>query len=108
MDITVTVAKPKSIVVTGRRWFQSSYGNTYHSTDVIVDGSLVHQTDFAYGYGDQYLQTAAAALDELGYTPGRGQSGRGDDSHEPLWQYCKRMQITLHHSCSDVQRKKDL
>jgi len=45
--------------IEGRRWFQKTYGNTYHSVRFhMADGSVEKVADCAYGYGDGYLQTA--------------------------------------------------
>lgn len=42
---TVQAADIKAISITGKRWFQSSYGNTYHSVSVgiIVDRATAHR-----------------------------------------------------------------
>lgn len=82
---TVNTAEIKSISVTGKRWFQRSYGNTYHSVslsalvsvevadrlgankygntcgDVWIDLAYV---GFAYGYDRGFEQTALSALIE--------------------------------------------
>lgn len=42
----------------GRRWFQKSAGNTYHSVRIYENGELIHSSGQHYGYGEQYLQTA--------------------------------------------------
>ena len=52
--------------IIARRWFQSSYGNTYHSCRVLVDNELVGFVPFTYGYGEQYLQTALDILQKAG------------------------------------------
>lgn len=45
--------------IEGRRWFQKTYGNTYHSVYFhFTDGSVERVADCAYGYGEGYLQTA--------------------------------------------------
>lgn len=55
-----------AITITAKRWFQKSYGNTYHSVEVskLVDDSwqTVGRVPFCYGYGDHYLNTAADIL----------------------------------------------
>lgn len=93
--------KVKNIQVIGRRWFQKSFGNTYHSVQVFVDGELIGYMPFAYGYGDQYMQSAYGVLKENGYL-----SDMRND--EMLWRYCQDKGITLTYSASDVNRKKDL
>ncbi len=34
--------KVQSITILGRRWFQKSYGNTYFTAQILVDGKKVH------------------------------------------------------------------
>jgi len=98
--------KPRCIHVHGRRWFEQTNGNTYHSVDVWVDGEHVHRTAFAYGYGSQYRQTADDALDALGYLRDRETYSNG--TKEALWSYCQRKGINLVDDYDDVPRKKDL
>lgn len=59
--------KPNMIIIDARRWFQKSYGNTYHSVTVTVDGVSLGNSGIHYGYGDHYLQTASAMLEKAGY-----------------------------------------
>jgi len=40
--------KMKSITVIGRRWFERINGNTYHSAEIIIDGTFVHKIQFAF------------------------------------------------------------
>lgn len=94
-----TRTKPKSIAIVGRRWFQRTYGNTYHSCEIIVDGETVHNIDFAYGYGQMYAQNAGQWLEENGYI---------DGEHFPLSIYCRENGIDLIDRVTDVERKKDL
>lgn len=82
---TVSANEIKEISVTGKRWFQRSYGNTYHSVslsalvsvevadrlgankygnksgDVWIDLAYV---GFAYGYDRGFEQTALSAMIE--------------------------------------------
>jgi hypothetical protein len=58
-------------IITAKRWFQKSYGNTYHSVTIrenlfnayqkndIIYNKEVGRISFRYGYGDHYLNTAA-------------------------------------------------
>ena len=63
--------KFKLIIIDARRWFDKTYGNTYHSVTVTVKHArkddLVLRCDFAYGYDEQYLQTAHELLHQAGY-----------------------------------------
>jgi hypothetical protein len=96
---------PKSITIIGRRWFQRSYGNTYHSVDIYLDGEHIYLPK-AYGYGDYYLQRATEELDRRGLLPGLAHHDNG--SVEPLWQYCRDRGIACDYRATDVSRQKDL
>lgn len=58
--------KIETLVIRGRRWFQKLYGNTYHTVTVVVNGHIL-KSGIQYGYGNQYLVTAADLLRENGY-----------------------------------------
>ncbi len=86
------------IIVSGRRWFQRSYGNTYHSVDVTIDGKLVFESDRTYGYEDQYRSTACDYLIKAGYY--NSYSDFIDDQRN----YRDKFVFIV----NDVQREKDL
>lgn len=94
------------ITIHGKRWFQRSYGNTYHSVLVEIDGKTVWNSGQHYGYGDQYLQTAFDWLDQSGLVPPRKAYANG--GHEALWQWAERHGITYSNVVSDVARERDL
>jgi hypothetical protein len=96
----------KQLTVIGRRWFQKGVGNTYHSVAIIVNGEWVEGVDYAYGYGDQYLQSAEDKLAQLGYITDREKYSSG--LSEPLWRYCERKGIKFTYTHVDVARKRDL
>lgn len=50
------------IIITVKKWFQRSFGNTYHSVSISKNGEFVDYISFRYGYGDHYLNTAAEIL----------------------------------------------
>ena len=97
----------KGFHIDATRWFQRSYGNTYHTVRVIAileDGKLgdvvAHSERMSYGYGDQYLQTACELLMEAGLI---------DCTNEYAfagWQVREAMNIQ--HVAQDVQRKRDM
>jgi len=58
MSTENTTKKPTHI--SGRRWFQKSYGNTYHSVTINSDDDKSEYLPMEYGYGDYYLQRAEA------------------------------------------------
>ena len=98
-------AKIESIEITGRRWFQRGPGNTYHSVRIYVNDSFVHMICFAYGYDQQYQQSAAEWLEANGYIECEHYS---NGSKESLWRACDRLGIKYTSTVRDVPRKKDL
>lgn len=54
----------RNFTIEGYRWFQKSYGNTYHSVRILEDSKVIGTVIFSYGYEDQYIQTAHAWLVE--------------------------------------------
>jgi hypothetical protein len=96
----------KSLAIIGRRWFQKTNGNTYHSVEIVVDGRQVHRINYAYGYDSQYRENAKNWLLENGYLP--GMETKPGTPGESLWRYCERSGIALVDTVTDVARKKDL
>jgi hypothetical protein len=96
----------KNITIIGRRWFNTTSGNTYFSSQIYVDGNLVHTIPYAYGYGSHYMDESTDWLEKNNYLPGRTHSPNG--STEPVWSYAERKGIQLVYSATDVSRKKDL
>ena len=91
------------IIVDARRWFDRTYGNTYHSVTVTVKHArkddLVLRHDYEYGYGEQYLQTAHELLHQAGYF--------GPE----YWEFrdaIRNDRGKFYVTCVDVQRKKEL
>jgi hypothetical protein len=96
--------KFNNITIIGRRWFDKPNGNTYHSTEVYVDGKFIGKKDFEYGYDEGYVQSGHKILQENGYYPTREEGGE-------YWDFSKDRRN--HHdkiltSVSDVERKRDL
>lgn len=97
----------KSVTIIGRRWFQKSYGNTYNTASIYVDGKLLHKTLKHYGYGEHYLTVAEEWLEANGYMPDREHHSNG--SAEPSWQYFRnKHHLEFHYESIDVSREKDL
>ena len=95
--------KFRVIIIDARRWFDRTYGNTYHSVTVTVKHArkedLVLRCGFAYGYDQQYLQTAHELLHKAGYF---GPEYR--EFTDSTWFDRRKFHVT----CVDVQRKKEL
>lgn len=99
--------KIESLEIYGKRWFQKSCGNTYHSVTVYVNDEVL-RCDFTYGYGSQYLQTACDLLINAGYEV---QTYYNDGTKKDA--YCSLLDIIrtgddFFDKVVDVKRKKDL
>lgn len=91
----MTMKKIESMRIDAKRWFQRSYGNTYHTVKVFVNGEVL-KSEITYGYGNHYLQTAAELLKDNGYEI-------PENSGEAF-----RLVSGYDHTVEDVKRKKDL
>ena len=60
---------PASIFVDIYEWRDRTYGNTYFSAKVSVDGEHLFTTGTTYGYGDQALYECAKILRSMGKLP---------------------------------------
>lgn len=97
--------KPNSITVIGRRWFDRRYGNTYHTSTVLVNGALMYRSPVTYGYDNQYIQTAYDYLQDADIVhPERYSNGMP----EHIGTLCDRVGIDLMCEAADVARKSDL
>ena len=101
---TIGTTKPrvKVVEVSARRWFQKSYGNTYHKVKVYVNDELIGTSPITYGYGEQYLETAKKILIDKGYFP-RALKNAGS-----LYTFLKNRKIKFIYNVTDVKREKDL
>lgn len=97
----------KTLTVFGRRWFQRTYGNTYHSAVMWIDGEPVLNTGIHYGYGDQYLYTALEAAEKAGIVPPRARHANGGFM-DSLRQWAEDNGYKLHYEAADVARERDL
>ena len=93
--------KVKSIEIWGKRWFQRTYGNTYHKVRVYVNDELIGTSPITYGYGDGYVQTAEAILKKNGYIKSKSPS-------ESLSRYCREKGIDLKYYANDVKTEREL
>lgn len=88
------------IHIEGRRWFQRSAGNTYHSARIFVDGLCILTSGRHYGYGDQFIGTATAMLVGTEYVP--------EHFEETQSTLVLREVLKASYSVIDVGREKDL
>jgi len=89
----------KNLVIEGRRWFQSTWGNTYHTVSIQIDGKHVYTAPMEYGYGDQYIQTAERWLIEN--RPRTFRQKEKGIRRDPLWMVCRDKKIFLHSYARD-------
>lgn len=106
---TPTKAKQfTSIVIVGRRWFQRTYGNTYNTVQITIDGTEAGRQEFElpmeYGYGDYYYQRAVEWLVANGWLNCNKNSHGGLD----IPNYSERQALGIVNQVMDVPRKKDL
>ena len=99
--ITGKSKKIKSIEIYGLKWFQKSYGNTYHRVKVYVNDELIAKSPITYGYGDYYIQNAEELLKKNGYL-------KRKDPMIPLWKYCKDRGIKYLAYAYDVKTEREL
>ena len=85
-------------LITGRRWFQTTYGNTYHSVQItdLEKKEIITYIPFRYGYGNQYRQTAYDELVKLGLVEKSDQFNYEMNRKRFIW------------NVVDVPRKRDL
>lgn len=116
-----------NITIDARRWFQRTYGNTYHKVRVYVDNEFVGESPFTYGYGEQYLMSAFDILSEYGMFPyertkelvtvNKGKKNEYQtpkesiNRHKAYGQFVQDMRENrgdYHITCVNVERKRDL
>lgn len=95
-----------SIHIEGRRWFQRTYGNTYHSVRIFRDGKQVAHLPMQYGYGDCFLQTALEWLGKNGMPELLERHANGSPKNYGTQYLRETMGGT--YSVIDVTRQRDL
>ena len=93
----------KVLQISGRRWFSPTYGNTYFTSTISIDGEHVHTIPEEYGYGQMYEQAASEWLIKNEYLPKINAVFA-----YPLASYCQENNIIFINQVVDVQRKRDL
>jgi hypothetical protein len=94
-----------SLHIEGRRWFQKTYGNTYHSVRIWQDGKQIAYLPYQYGYGEQWLQTALDWMRANNLLPNGGLDDKGREQYGTLY---LRETLGGTYSVIDVDRKKEL
>ena len=65
----------RSIFIEARQWHDRTYGNSYYSAQVFIDGEHVLSTGMNYGYEYQYEHDVARELIKLELLPDTCDSG---------------------------------
>jgi hypothetical protein len=88
------------IIIRGRRWFQKSAGNTYHSVTVTMPDGTELNSGIHYGYDSAYTQTATAMIYKQ-----LGEEKTGSDINAF---YNLRQRFEIDYTADNVTRKRDL
>ena len=60
----------ESVFIEGRLWFDKTYGNTYFSNRIWINGKVTFEMPMEYGYEEMYVQRAVQELHSRGYFAG--------------------------------------
>lgn len=91
--------------VSGRRWFQRTYGNTYNTVRIYKDGKLIADLPLEYGYGDYYLQRAHEWLGQHDFPELAEKRENGGWVHHTTIFFREH---GISYDVADVPRQKDL
>jgi len=95
--------KTKTIDIQAKEWFDKVNGNSYFAGTITLNfGTETEETflmPFQYGYGSQYEQEAKAILTQF---------NKISTDYESLYNYCKRIGITLNRTIQRDCLKRDL
>jgi len=87
----------RSLFIEAREWTDKTYGNSYFSARIWVDGGQVAILPFQYGYGDQFLYEAQKKLLELGYLPQEGKN-------QGLWSIAEQNGFDFYNSKTNTKK----
>ena len=91
-----------NVLIVGRKWFEKTNSNTYHTAEIFLNGEFIHKTKITYGYEDHYIHTGIQWLIDTGKLPPR------QPDSEPDHRYFKRIGVKVEQAAVSVQRRKDL
>ena len=92
METLEKIKIEKSLFIEGRLWFDKTYGNTYFSNRVWVDGKIAFEMGMEYGYDEQYAHRAIQELHSRGYFEG--------EKVPSIWEIRDNMKIDLYKSAT--------
>lgn len=99
METLEKVTVKKSLFIEGRLWFDKTYGNTYFSNRVWVDGKIAFEMSMEYGYEEQYAHRAIQELHSRGYFEG--------EKAPSIWEIRDEMGLNLYKSAT-YSKKSDM
>lgn len=59
--------KVESVFIEGRSWFDKTFGNSYWSARIWVNGRVIGQLPFSYGYGSMLVNESLKVLHVVGW-----------------------------------------
>lgn len=92
--------KSDRVAIYGSRWFDRTYGNTYHTSQLYVNDELIETSPLTYGYDEGYLDTGLKMLEKHYTLP----TGYRTDMRWRLRDFIK----SFVYRATDVSRKRDL
>lgn len=106
-NVKFKISEIEAVHILAKRWFQSSYGNTYFSlsVDIEISGKMIEVVNvpFQYGYGDHF---DSVALEEFKKVIDLESKEFLKGSY--LTRFCKDNNLPVYCNAVDVKRKKDL
>lgn len=100
-----------TIEFNGRKWFNKSEGNTYHTAEVLLNDKVIAKVTYSYGYDEMWLINALEELERVkdahnlpAFTDNHGRKLTPRRYFEKLESHG----FIVGTKCIDVQRKKDL
>lgn len=107
----LTKKKIIGINISARRWFQKTYGNTYHRVkiEITYKDQTIDRLDSGihYGYDNMWDQNALTVFfKHFGADVPRDEHGR--DIFCYLTRYAQQNKINYLANCADVPRERDL
>lgn len=88
----------RSMFIECREWFDKTYGNSYFSARIWINGKWKITLPFQYGYGDHFKSVAVRALVAEGFIPEQYEN-------RPLWIIADEMRFDCYTSKANTTKK---
>ena len=84
-------------VIHAKEWRDKINGNSYHAVNVLnTQNNLMIASQFTYGYGDQFLQTASEAMIKQGWIKERLKNLDFLQVHNIIEKNCTKKEVISH------------